>query len=350
MPQQDLSARNHSRNLIMKNRAQPPEDLFQWSELQGQSPSKTGAILPPEPEPTRSERLPRHPLSQAFGDPSPAVREELAETVRQSGQVREIPLLNGQVLLDWEIYNIALDLDLPVQLKEFSGDDPLAFVIVNRLRHSQWNGGQRAVISVRLHAWRKRGRPEKSVCSTDLTPSATTNGEECPKPMRTADMAAAAKVSATLITQAKRVESCGLSNEVIAGDLRFAEAHRRAKLVLDVGMGDEVRNGQCIFKTAYRKAKAIADAGFTRSVRAGDLTCDEAYQLALAGEIGDAKSVRARPLTKAELVKRIRELERENRHLSSETARADAAEARAAAAEAEVQRLAMAVSRSGLAA
>ena len=93
MPQQDLSEMNHSRDLIMKNRAQPPEDLFQWSELRGQPSSKTGAILPPEPEPTRSERLPRHPLSQAFGDPSLAVREELAETVRQSGQVREIPLL-----------------------------------------------------------------------------------------------------------------------------------------------------------------------------------------------------------------------------------------------------------------
>ena len=348
MPQQGISARKHSRNLTMKNRAQPPEDLFQWSELQERPPSKTGVILPPEPETARSERFPRHPLSQAFGDLPSVVREELAEKVRQSGQVREIPLLDGQVLLDWEIYNIALDLSLPVQLMEFSGDDPLAFVIVNRLRHSQWNGGQRAVISVRLHAWRKRGRPEKSVCSTDLTPPETTNREESPKPTRTADMAAAAKVSATRITQAKRVESCGLSNEVISGDLKFAEAHRRAKLVMDVGMGNEVRNGQCIFKIAYRKAKAIADAGFTKRVRAGDLTCDEAYQLALAGETGDTKSARARPLTKAELVKRIRELERENRHLSSETARAAAAEARAVAAEAEVQRLAKAVRHSGL--
>ena len=66
-----------------------------------------------------------------------------------------------------------MDLGLPVRLEEFSGGDPLAFIIVNCLSQPQWDRGQRAVIAVRLHAWRERGRPGKSVLSTDLSPSAS---------------------------------------------------------------------------------------------------------------------------------------------------------------------------------
>ena len=61
--------------------------------------------------------------------------------------------------------------------------------------------------------------------------------------------------------------------------------------------------------------------------------------------------MRARPPTKAELTKRVEELERENQRLEpTEVARAAGFEARAAAAEAEVERLKTVLSRSGLAA
>lgn len=334
----------------MAKRISPPQDLFQWSKLERRPSAETHSAIPAEIEPAGSERLPRHPLSQAFGDLPPATREELAERVRQSGQVREIPILDGHILMDWEVYNIALNSGLPVQFKVFEGEDPLAFVIANRLHLSQWDKGQRAIIAVRLHAWRKRGRPGKSVMTTDLFPMEATSKEKNLKPMSTADMAAAAHVSATLITQAKRMEEFGLSEAVISGDLKFTEARLKAKLVMDAGLGDMVRNGRQDFETAHRKARVVADAGFIKRVMAGELTCEEAYQMALAGVTAEVQPGRTRPITRGELVKQIAELERENRRLSNESARADAAEARAAAAEAEVKRLIATLENSRLAA
>ena len=327
----------------------PPEySLFEWSEQQ-RTAGAPGA--PPDSAvSTGEERRTRHPLSQAFGEQPAAVRQELTGKLQQSGQVREIITLDGQILLDWEVYNAAMNLGLTVPLTEFQGKDPLAFVIVNCLHHPQWNQGQRAVIAVRLHAWRQRGRPGKSVLSTDLSAPADTQEPETCGTAGTAEMAEAAQVSPTFITRAKRVEECGLGEIVISGKLKFAEAYRQVKLVLDTGLGDTVRDDRQGFEVAYRKARAVADAGFLERVKAGQCTCDEAYRKVLAGETGGVAAVRPRPPTKAELTKRVEELERENQLLTNEAARAVEAEARAVAAEAEVERLNAVLSRSGLAA
>ena len=327
----------------------PPEyPLFQWSEQQ-RTAGAPGA--PPDSAvSTGEERRTRHPPSQAFGEQPAAVRQEFTGKLQQSGQVREIITLDGQILLDWEVYNAAMDLGLTVPLTEFQGKDPLAFIIVNCLHHPQWNQGQRAIIAVRLHAWRQRGRPGKSVLSTDLSAPADASERKPTMPASTADMSQAAQVSPTFITRAKRVEELGLGEVVISGELKFAEAYRQVKLVLDAGLGDTVRNNRQDCEVAYRKARAVADAGFLGRVKAGQCTCDEAYRKVLAGETGGVAAVRPHPPTKAELTKRVEELELENQRLTNEADRAVDAEARAVAAEAEAERLNAVLSRSGLAA
>ena len=327
----------------------PPEyPLFQWSEQQ-RTAGAPGA--PPDSAvSTGEERRTRHPLSQAFGEQPAAVRQEFTGKLQQSGQVREIITLDGQILLDWEVYNAAMDLGLTVPLTEFQGKDPLAFIIVNCLHHPQWNQGQRAIIAVRLHAWRQRGRPGKSVLSTDLSAPADASERKPTMPASTADMSQAAQVSPTFITRAKRVEELGLGEVVISGELKFAEAYRQVKLVLDAGLGDTVRNNRQDCEVAYRKARAVADAGFLGRVKAGQCTCDEAYRKVLAGETGGVAAVRPHPPTQAELTKRVEELELENQRLTNEADRAVDAEARAVAAEAEAERLNAVLSRSGLAA
>ena len=153
----------------MTNQDLPQESLIQWAERQRPPSSLSTSTHSIAPTLGGQQRLSRHPLSQAFGNrPAPA-REELAQILDQSGQVTQVITLDGQVLLDWEVYNAALDLGLPVPMTEFQGKDPLAFVIANCLRHPQWDKGQRAVIAVRLYDWRERGRPRKSVQNTDLT-------------------------------------------------------------------------------------------------------------------------------------------------------------------------------------
>ena len=327
---------------------QPKYSLFDWGEQQR---AATAPSAPPDSTvSTGGERRSRHPLSQAFGGLPPAGREKLIAKIRQSGTVREIPTLDNQVLLDWEAYNIALDLGLPVRFEEFSGGDPLAFIIVNCLHQPHWDQGQRAVIAVRLHAWRERGRPGKSVFSTDFPPSESELQPRTGAPASTAEIADSAQVSPTFITRAKRVEAFGLGETVISGELRFAEAYRRVKLVLDAGLGHMIQSGQQDFETAYREAKVVVDAGFLNPVKSGEFTCAEAYHKVLAGETVRVAAVRARPPTKAELIRRVRELERENQRLINEATRAVEAEARAVAAEAEVERLNAVLSRSGLAA
>ena len=190
--------------MIRKRDNKPEYPLLEWAKQNRASaagaPSNNGTS-------TTGERLSRHPLSEAFGDLPPKAREELIAKVKQSGAVREIPTLDNQVLLDWEVYNVALDLGLPVQLRQFSGEDPLAFIIVSCLRQPQWDQGQRAVIAVRLHAWRERGRPGKSVLSTDLSSPADAPKPETCGPAGTVEMAEATQVSPTFITRAKRVRN-----------------------------------------------------------------------------------------------------------------------------------------------
>ena len=253
--------------MIRKRDNKPEYPLLEWAK---QNRASAAGAPSNNATSTTGERLSRHPLSKAFGDLPPKSREALIAKVKQSGAVREIPTLDNQVLLDWEVYNVALDLGLPVQLRQFSGEDPLAFIIVSCRRQPQWDQGQRAVIAVRLHAWRERGRPGKSVLSTDLTPSESEPQSKTRVPASTAKIADSTQVSPTFITQAKRVEEFGLGEVVISGET--------------VGVA----------------------------------------------------AVRARPPTKAEMAKRVEELERENRRLAD---RAEATEARAAAAEAQVKRL-----------
>ena len=317
----------------------PRQTLSQWADRENRPSSPSTNPSPIAPTPGGQQRLGRHPLSQAFGDLSLAVREELIAKIRQSGQVREIITLNGQVLLGWDSYDAATELGLPVRLEPFSGTDPLAFVIANSLHQRHWDPGQRAVITVRLYSWRDRGRPEKSVLNTDLSPPEDGSEVAVGRAASSVEMAETARVGVSYVTRAKRVQAFGLGEAVLSGEMSFSEAHRRVKLVTDAGLGHMIQSGQRDFETAYREAKAVADAGFLHPVKSGELTCAEAYQKVLAGETGGVAAVRARPPTKAELAKRVEELERENQRLIKEAARAAKAEARAVAAEAEVARL-----------
>ena len=268
-----------------------------------------------EAAPAAAKRQSRHSLNQAFGDLPDHARKELTESVRQAGQVREILTLDGRILMDWDLYNIALDLGLPVRLDEFRGHDPVAFVVVHHLRQPQWNHGQRAVIAVRLYAWREPGRPGNPVHSTDLSSCLDGSNVTPEAPATTAEMAEAAQVSPSFITRAKRVHELGLSGAVIAGDLKFAEAYRRVRLVLDAGLADAVMRGEEELDAAHSRAQVVADAGLLKRVRSRDLDFDAAYRMALAGETGERVPVRPRLLTQAELATRVAELEGENQKL-----------------------------------
>ena len=302
---------------MQKNKDRPYQQAL---ALDRPKPEESHQCLPSgvssaDPTPPGAERRSRHPLSQACGDLPPAAREALIERVEQSGSVRTFPTLDGLILLDWELYNIALDLGLTVGLEEFQGHDPVAFVVLHHLRQPHWESGQRAVIAVRLYAWRKSGRPEKPVCDTGLPPVSDGPNATPETLATTTEMAEAALVSPTFITRAKRVHELGLSEAVIVGDLKFADAYRRVRLVLDAGLAQTVMRGEEDFAAVHSRAEVVADAGLLIRVRARELDFDAAYRMVLAGETGERELVRPRAPTKAELVRRIADLEAENQTL-----------------------------------
>ncbi len=347
---------------MQKNKDRPIQKALVLDQLKPEK-SRQGDPSGPssqEATPAAAKRRSRHPLNQAFGDLPDHARKELTESVRQAGQVREILTLDRRILMDWDLYNIALDLGLPVRLDEFRGHDPVAFVVVHHLRQPQWNHGQRAVIAVRLYAWREPGRPGKPVHSTDLSSCLDGSNVTPEAPATTAEMAEAAQVSPSFITRAKRVHELGLSGAIIAGDLKFAEAYRRVRLVSDAGLADAVMRGEEEFDAVHSRAQIIADAGLLKRVKTNELDFDAAWHMALAGETGERGPVRPRLPTKAELAARMSELEGENRtlvqrlqgdapehgeivqyHQQIYSLRSDLnyAEARAAALETEVNRL-----------
>ena len=302
---------------MQKNKDRPIQKalVLDQSKPEGSRQGDPSGPSSQEAAPAAAKRRSRHPLNQAFGDLPDHARKELTESVRQAGQVREILTLDGRILMDWDLYNIALDLGLPVRLDEFRGHDPVAFVVVHHLRQPQWNHGQRAVIAVRLYAWREPGRPGKPVHSTDLSSCLDGSNVTPEAPATTAEMAEAAQVSPSFITRAKRVHELGLSGAVIAGDLKFAEAYRRVRLVSDAGLADAVMRGEEELDAVHSRAQIIADAGLLKRVRSKDLDFDDAYRMALAGETGERGPVRPRLLTQAELATRVAELEGENQKL-----------------------------------
>ena len=151
----------------------------------------------------------------------------------------------------------------------------MAFVVANSLHQRHWDPGQRAVITVRLYSWRDRGRPEKSVLNTDLSPPEDGSEVAVGRVASSAEMAETARVGVSYVTRAKRVQAFGLGEAVLSGEMSLAEAHRRVKLVTDAGLGHMIQSGQQDFETAYREAKAVADAGFLHPVKSGELTFAE---------------------------------------------------------------------------
>lgn len=177
-------------------------------------------------------------INQASRD-TPFSRARYSAPLRrvcQPDPATEILTLEGRILTDWELYNAALHLGLSVRLREFTGDDPMAFIIVHRLRQPRWDYSQRAVITVRLCDWREPGRPRKPVHGTDLSPCPDGSDVTPEISATTAGMAEAAQVGPFFITRAKRVHGLGLSAAIIPGEISFADAYRRAWLVLDAGL------------------------------------------------------------------------------------------------------------------
>ena len=195
----------------------------------------------------------RHPYNEALGDRTPKGVEHLTETLRASHHVIEVKILEGQVLSDWDKYRIAVQENLPINVLEYDGVDPLAFACADVLHGLGITKREKAMRIVSAFPWAERGRPKKCVSDTGF------RADEI-KPLTATEMAALAECSQETVRQARRIASYGLAESVIHGDLTFTDALRSIKGTRDT-RGPDAKGCEQVTSLEKQSVKFDAEVG-----------------------------------------------------------------------------------------
>ena len=176
----------------------------------------TAAIAP------AARQLERHPLSEACGDMVQSTYQCLVESVAENDEMPEVVVYEGKILYPWEFYAAHQNLGKPVQLVEYQGDDPVAYIVQKHLLRPHHTDGQRAMSVVMVYDWKQRGRPKKSTPGEDLCAEHKLQKSE-------PELAAMAGVSVTYIQMAKAVfkHEDQIWDMVLNGDASLKPVHRR---------------------------------------------------------------------------------------------------------------------------
>ena len=162
----------------------------------------------------------QHPLSAAFPAMSADDLEALTNDIATHGQREPGVLYEGQVLDGWHRYQACEWAGTEFVAVEFTGTDPVAFVISRNAHRRHLTASQRAAAVVMCAEWVKNG-----------TNQHTKRGDEAasPPPKSNKELAAAAGTTVRTVQQAKRA--------------------------VEAGLGDAVRDGQMSAETAVAVAK-----------------------------------------------------------------------------------------------
>lgn len=158
----------------------------------------------------------RHPLSAAFPSMSPEEQNELTLDIELNGLRDPVVLYQGKILDGWHRYQSCVALCIIPDSIQFSGDNPVAYVISKNIHRRSLTGSQRAAAIVACSSWAKSGRPEK--------------GEVASPFLANDEMAKAAGVSTRTIQHAKAATSAGLGDEIKNGNLTAEQAAAISKL------------------------------------------------------------------------------------------------------------------------
>ena len=137
--------------------------------------------------------LTAHPYADLFPMIEGEARASFTENIRANGVLAPVVLLDGRILDGRNRYRAAQELGIECPTVEFSGTDPLAFVIAANLERRHLSTAQRAAIGAEM-ARMKEGRPSKQTPSND--------GVSVPQ-ILTAQAAALMGVSTASIERAK---------------------------------------------------------------------------------------------------------------------------------------------------
>lgn len=102
-----------------------------------------------------------HPLADLFPSMDEDAFQRLKEDINLNGIIEPIWLHNQQIIDGRHRHRAATELAIPCPSRDYTGNDPLGFVISLNLKRRHLNESQRALIAAKI-ANMKQGRPENS--------------------------------------------------------------------------------------------------------------------------------------------------------------------------------------------
>ena len=168
-------------------------------------------------DPTTEPQLSQHPISAAFPAMVAGDFTALMNDIKTNGQRLPIVVSDDQVLDGWHRYRACQQLGIEPKLEEFTGTDPVSFVLSLNLRRRHLTESQRAMVAAEL-ATLGTGRPSTKKGSRD--------------PISTKTAAEALQVGTASVKRAKAVLKHGspaLVADIKTGKVPVATAVKQLK-------------------------------------------------------------------------------------------------------------------------
>lgn len=258
-----------------------------------------------------------HEYAEIFPWLEGAAREELKANIAKNGILEPIVFLDGAILDGRNRYEIARELGIEYPRVEYTGDDPLGFVIAKNLHRRHLSESQRAMVAKRLETM-KHGGDRKSDQDANLH-------------LDRAKAAALLNVSPRSVATAAKVLDHGAPELVKAVETGKVSVSAAAELVSlpqeeqaeVVAKGDDEAKRKAAElrqqKNAERKAQQ-AEWDRQREEARARLNPDIQRAEAAKARNGSVHAAVAKPSHVLSLEDRIAELEEANRVLEAENA------------------------------
>ena len=174
-----------------------------------------------------------HELAGFYPMHSKALFLELVEGMRRHGYRSEFPIViyEGKILDGRNRYKAAIEAGVEPVIVEFSGDDPLEFVVHANSNRRDLGVGQRAAIGIKIQKyWNEKGKENQSLSRgrgkkglTDLSNLNPINARE-----KAAEAAGVSEGTMAIVSKLEREEP-ELFEQVASGKLTPHKAQKKAK-------------------------------------------------------------------------------------------------------------------------
>lgn len=160
-----------------------------------------------------------HPLCLALPDMTKEEFAALVDDIRKNGQLRDIVLLDGMILDGRHRYRACLECDLEPRTIEFSGSDPIAYVVSENIHRRHLTESQRSMVASVLAGLEKG----QTLRSANVPISALTQPQA-------AELLGVSERSVRKASEVRKLGAAELVAKVEAGELTVSEASRIAQL------------------------------------------------------------------------------------------------------------------------